>query len=208
MRVTSAILFLIAFTANLAAGSSAKKGLAGKKEDHVIDTTKNNEDAFLFESNTTKNKSEELIFSRDALKKILEERKTTRFLLGRSKQMQTIEAWFFPAPVKKTHLSLVVFMVLNFPLLKLRKLLSKNYYREEKIITMSLLFPVFFPTMLLPRKKMQMQLEVRQTLAGIVFPLQQIPTARCPRPDNLLMKDQEKTIWAGRSKKKINCCYG
>ena len=79
MRVTSAILLLIAFTANLAAGSSAKKGLAGKKEDHVVDTTKNNEDAFLFASNTTKNKSEELIFSRDALKKILEERKPPGF---------------------------------------------------------------------------------------------------------------------------------
>ncbi len=101
MRVTSAILFLIAFTANLAAGSSAKKGLAGKKEDHLADTTKNNEDAFLFASNTTKNKSEELIFSRDALKKILEERKTTRFLLGRSKQMQPIEAWFFPGTSEK-----------------------------------------------------------------------------------------------------------
>ena len=104
MRVTSAILFLIAFTANLAAGSSAKKDLAGKKEDHVVDTTKNNEDAFLFASNTTKNKSEELVFSRDALKKILEERKTTRFLLGRSKQMQTIEAWFFPGTSEKNAL--------------------------------------------------------------------------------------------------------
>jgi hypothetical protein len=101
MRVTSAILFLIAFTVNLAAGSSAKEGLAGKREDHVVDTTKNNEDAFLFASATTKNKSEELIFSRDALKKILEERKTTRFLLGQSKQMRTIEAWFFPGTSEK-----------------------------------------------------------------------------------------------------------
>src|SRR6476661_1297815 len=103
MRVTSAILLLIAFTANLAAGSSAKKDLAGKK-DQLVDTTKTNEDPFLFASNTTKNKSEELIFSRDALKKILEERKTTRFLLGRSKQMQTIEAWFFPGTSEKNAL--------------------------------------------------------------------------------------------------------
>ena len=103
MRVTSAILFLIAFTANLAAGSSAKKDLAGEK-DHVVDTTKTSEDAFLFASNITKNKSEEWIFSRDALKKILEERKTTRFLLGRSKQMQTIEAWFFPGTSDKNAL--------------------------------------------------------------------------------------------------------
>ena len=103
MRVTSAILFLIAFTANLAAGSSAKKDLAGKK-DHVVDTTKTSEDAFLFASNITENKGEELSFSRDALKKILEERKTTRFLLGRSKQMQTIEAWFFPGTSEKNAL--------------------------------------------------------------------------------------------------------
>ena len=104
MRVTSAILFLTAFAVNLAAGSSAKKDLAGKKEDHVVDTTKTSEDAFLFASNITENKGEELSFSRDALKKILEERKTTRFLLGRSKQMQTIEAWFFPGTSDKNAL--------------------------------------------------------------------------------------------------------
>ena len=102
MRATSAILFLVAFTVNSTAGSPAKKHLAGNKEDHAIDTTiKNNKDVFLFASNTTKNSSEELIFSRDALKKILEERKTTRFLLGQSKQMQTIEAWFFPGTSEK-----------------------------------------------------------------------------------------------------------
>lgn len=104
MRVASAILFLVAFTVNLAAGSPAKKNLAGKKEDHVVDTTKNNEDAFLFASATTKNKSEESIFGVDALKKILEERKTTRFLLGQSKQKRTIEAWFFPGTSEKNAL--------------------------------------------------------------------------------------------------------
>ena len=104
MRLTSAILFLIAFTANLAAGSSAKKDLAGKKEDHVVDTVKNNEDVFLFASSTTKNESEELIFNRDALKKILEEGKTTRFLLGQTKEMRTIEAWFFPGSSEKNAL--------------------------------------------------------------------------------------------------------
>src|SRR5690349_8743225 len=101
MRVTSAILFLIAFTANLAAGSSAKKDLDGKKDVHVVDTIKNNEDAFLFASAVTKKRSEESIFNRDALRKILEERKTTRFLLGQSKQMRTIEAWFFPGTSEK-----------------------------------------------------------------------------------------------------------
>jgi len=101
MRVTSAILFLIAFAVNLAAGSSAKKDIAGKQERRVVDSTKNNEDAFLFASTVTKNKSEELIFDRDAVKKILEERKTTRFLLGQSKQMRTIEAWFFPGTSEK-----------------------------------------------------------------------------------------------------------
>jgi hypothetical protein len=79
MRVTSAILFLIAFAVNMAAGSSAKKDLAGKKENRVVDTTKNNQDAFLLASIVTKNEREELIFNRDALKKILEEGKTTRF---------------------------------------------------------------------------------------------------------------------------------
>src|SRR5262245_11588589 len=102
MRVTSAILFLVAFTVNLAAGSSAKKDLAGKKEDRAADTIiKNNKDAFLFASNATENKSEELIFSRDALKEVLEERKTTRFLLGQSKEIRTIEAWFFPGTSEK-----------------------------------------------------------------------------------------------------------
>ena len=51
MRATSAILLLVAFTVNPTAGSSAKKHLAGNKEDHAVDTTiKNNEDAFLFAS--------------------------------------------------------------------------------------------------------------------------------------------------------------
>jgi hypothetical protein len=103
MRVTSAILFLVAFTVNLAAGSSAKKDLAGKKEDHIADTTKNNEDAFLFASTITTN-NEGSIFNRDALKKILEEGKTTRFLLGQSKQMRKIEAWFFPGASEKNAL--------------------------------------------------------------------------------------------------------
>ena len=49
----------------------------------------------------TKNRSEELIFNRDALKKILEEGKTTRFLLGQTNQMRTIEAWFFPGTSEK-----------------------------------------------------------------------------------------------------------
>src|SRR4029078_5910629 len=101
MRVTSAILFLTAFAVNLAAGSSAKKDNAGKQERHVVDTTKNDEDAFLFASTVTENKSEELIFDQDALKRILEERKTTRFLLGQSKQMRMIEAWFFPGTSEK-----------------------------------------------------------------------------------------------------------
>jgi hypothetical protein len=101
MRVTSAILLLIAFTVNLAAGSSPKKDLAGKKEDPVVDTTRNNEDAFLLASIVTANKGEGLIFNRDALKKILEEGKTTRFPLGQSKQMRTIEAWFFPGTSEK-----------------------------------------------------------------------------------------------------------
>src|SRR5215831_17924140 len=101
MRVTSAILFLIAFTANLAAGSSAKKDLAGRKRDQMVDTIKNNEDAFLFASAVKKNRSTESISGRDALKKILEARKTTRFLLGQSKQMRTIEAWFFPGTSEK-----------------------------------------------------------------------------------------------------------
>lgn len=101
MRVTSVILFLIAFTANLAAGSSTKKDLPGKKEDHVVDTTKNNEDAFLFASTVTRNRTEESIFNHDAFKKILEERKTTRFLLGQSRQMRKIEAWFFPGTSEK-----------------------------------------------------------------------------------------------------------
>jgi len=100
MRVTSAILFFVAFAVNLAAGSSSKKGLPGKK-DHVVDTTKNNEDDFLFASTLTKNKSERSIFNRDAFKKILEEGKTTRFLLGQSMQMRTIEAWFFPGTSEK-----------------------------------------------------------------------------------------------------------
>jgi len=101
MRVTSAILCLIVFTANLAAGNSAKKKLAGKKEYHVRDTIKNGEDEFLFASAVTKNRSEEWIFNHDALRKILEERKTTRFLLGQSKQMRMIEAWFFPGTSEK-----------------------------------------------------------------------------------------------------------
>jgi hypothetical protein len=100
MRVTSAILFLIAFAVNMAAGSSATKDLAGKKGNLTIDTIKNNE-VFLLASILTKNKSEELTFNRDAFKKILEERKTTRFLLGQSKQMRTIEAWFFPGTSEK-----------------------------------------------------------------------------------------------------------
>jgi hypothetical protein len=102
MRVTSAILFLIAFTVNMAAGSSAKTN--HKKVDRVVDTIKNNEDAFLLASIVTTNRSEESIFNRDALKKILEEGKTTRFLLGQSKQMRTIEAWFFPGTSEKNAL--------------------------------------------------------------------------------------------------------
>jgi len=104
MRVTSAILFLVAFGVNLAAGSSAKKDLAVKKEDHVVDTTKNNEGAFLFASTITKNKNEGSIFNRDAIRKIAEQGKTTRFLLGQSKQMRTIEAWFFPGTSQKNAL--------------------------------------------------------------------------------------------------------
>ena len=104
MRVTSAILFLVAFTVNLAAGSSAKKDLAGKEEGHVVDTTKNNEGAFLFASTITKNKNEGSIFNRDAIKKILEQGKTTRFLLGQSKQMRMMEAWFFPGTSERNAL--------------------------------------------------------------------------------------------------------
>jgi hypothetical protein len=152
MRVTSAILLLIAFTANLAAGSSAKKGLAGKEEGHVVDTTKKNEDAFLFASNTTKNKSEELIFSRDALKKILEERKTTRFLLGRSQQMQTIEGWFFPGTSEKNALVIGGVHGTELSSTEVAKTLIQKLLLGGKIITMSLLFPVFFPTML-PRER-------------------------------------------------------
>ena len=145
MRVTSAILFLIAFAVNMAAGSSAKKDIAGKKEDHVVDTTKNIQDAFLFASATTKNKSEELIFSGDALKKILEERKTTRFLLGQSKEMRTIEAWFFPGTSEKK--ALVIGGVHGTELSStevartlIRKLLQgeKNYYN---VIVIPCLFP-------------------------------------------------------------------
>jgi len=145
MRVTSAILFLIAFTVNLAAGSSAKEGLAGKREDHVVDTTKNNEDAFLFASATTKNKSEELIFSRDALKKILEERKTTRFLLGQSKQMRTIEAWFFPGTSEKKALVIGGVHGTELSSIEVAKSLIQKLLQGQKSYYNVIIIPCLFP---------------------------------------------------------------
>jgi hypothetical protein len=144
MRVTSAILLLIAFSVNMAAGSSAKKDLAGKKENRGVDTTKTNQNAFLLASIVTTNKSE-LIFNRDALKKILEEGKTTRFLLGQTKQMRTIEAWFFPGTSEKK--ALVIGGVHGTELSSsevaktlIQKLLqgSRNYYN---VIVITCLFP-------------------------------------------------------------------
>lgn len=104
MRVTSIILLLIAFAIHLSARRPAKV-LYGKKINYTPDTTgKQHENAFLFASASTEDKSEELTFSRNAIKKIQEEGKTTRFLLGQSKQMRTIEAWFFPGTSDKNAL--------------------------------------------------------------------------------------------------------
>jgi hypothetical protein len=135
MRVTSIILLFIAFAIHLSAGRPAKI-LYGKKINYTPDTTgKQHENNFLLASAPTKDKSEELIFSRDALKKILEEGKTTRFLLEQSNQMRTIEAWFFPGTSNKN--ALVIGGVHGTELSStevakalIQKLLSsqKNYY--------------------------------------------------------------------------------
>jgi len=145
MRVTSAILFLIAFAVNLAAGSSAKKDIAGKQERHVVDTTKNNEDAFLFASTVTKNKSEEIIFDQDALKRILEEGKTTRFLLGHSKQMRTIEAWFFPGTSERKALVIGGVHGTELSSTEVAKALIKKLLQGEQHYYNVIVIPCLFP---------------------------------------------------------------
>ena len=145
MRVTSAILFLTAFAVNLAAGSSAKKDNAGKQERHVVDTTKNNEDAFLFASTVTENKSEELIFDQDALKRILEEGKTTRFLLGYSKQMRSIEAWFFPGTSEKKALVIGGVHGTELSSTEVAKTLIKKLLQGEEHYYNVIVIPCLFP---------------------------------------------------------------
>jgi len=67
-RVSFLILTLIAFTFSFSAGFS-KNGFDDK---------------------------DEVYFNKEELKRVLDERRPTRFLLGQSKQNRNVEAWFFP----------------------------------------------------------------------------------------------------------------
>ena len=98
MAASSIILFLIASVATALTDSSSEKCIS-IKNNYFIDTTKENDTRRSILPLV--NKKDELNFDGEVLEKILQQRKTARFLLGRSKKRQSIEAWYFPGTSDK-----------------------------------------------------------------------------------------------------------
>src|SRR5689334_1410187 len=47
-------------------------------------------------SNNNNDEKDEVYFNKEELRRIIEEKRAVRFLLGQSKQNRNVEAWFFP----------------------------------------------------------------------------------------------------------------
>ncbi|HEV8503881.1 MAG TPA: hypothetical protein VGQ53_00725 [Chitinophagaceae bacterium] len=69
---------------------------------YFSDTTKDN--GTHFSALRTGSKNKELNFSDELLRKLLQQRKAARFLLGQSRKKQNIEAWYFPGSSDKNAL--------------------------------------------------------------------------------------------------------
>src|SRR5215469_14810357 len=145
MRTTSVILPLVAFAIHMFAGRPAKI-ISDKKSGPATDTTIHDyQNAFLFASVSTKNMSEELIFNNDALKKILDEGKTTRFLLGQSKQLRNIEAWFFPGTSDQRALVIGGVHGTELSSIEVAETLIQQLKQEEKNYYNVIVIPCLFP---------------------------------------------------------------
>ena len=119
MRIPIIILFLITTVADLSAGDLLVKKITAK-EDNIL-------------------------FSEETLKKILEEKRATGFLLGRTNQNRNIDGWFFPGT--SHHNALVIAGVHGSELssIEIAKTLIQQLLQGEKSYYNVIIIPSLFP---------------------------------------------------------------
>ena len=129
---------------NLSGGTDQEKNLFAKKKHFILDIAGNNRYQFRSTAFGDNNK-DELGFNIEILKKILNGRKASSFLLGKSKQGRNIEAWYFPGSSDKralviggVHGTELSAIEVAATLIKTLKSGGNNYY---SVIIIPCLFP-------------------------------------------------------------------
>jgi hypothetical protein len=99
MTAYSIILFFVARAITIMPPMDSEWAAVSVRRNYFIDTAKDN--ATHFSALPVRNKNKELNFSEELLRKIIQQKKAARFLLGHSKKKQNIEAWYFPGTSDK-----------------------------------------------------------------------------------------------------------